>query len=62
MDGMPDVMLVTREETREFIDREAHRVLGVGREELVARYDAGELDMSDPDVFSLCYFFIDHAR
>jgi hypothetical protein len=47
------VIELTREEGRALVDREAQRVLGVGVEEFLARYDAGELDLDDEDTLAL---------
>ncbi len=47
--GTP-VLDFTEDEYREFLDQEANRRLGMGAEEFVRRYRAGDLDDSDPDV------------
>jgi hypothetical protein len=47
------VRQLDRTEGRRLVDREARRVLGVGVDEFLARYDAGELDLDDPDVLDL---------
>jgi hypothetical protein len=49
----PGVVQLTRAEGREMVDREAQRVLGIGVDELLARYDAGGLDLDDEDVLDL---------
>ncbi len=49
----PGVVELTQEEGRDLVDREARRVLGVGVDEFLTRYDAGELNLDDEDVFAL---------
>jgi hypothetical protein len=49
----PGVVELNRAEGRELVDREARRVLGVGVDEFLARYDAGELNLDDEDVLDL---------
>jgi hypothetical protein len=61
MENVPGVMVLTWEETRAFVDRESRRVLGAGVDEAIARADAGQLDLSDPETFSL-WMLIDVAR
>jgi hypothetical protein len=51
--GEPGVMQLDRAEGRDLVDRETRRVLGVDVDEFLARYDAGELDLDDPDVLDL---------
>lgn len=47
------VIELTREEGRALVDREAQRVLGVGVEEFLTRYDSGDLDLDDEDTLAL---------
>lgn len=49
----PGVVELNRAEGRDLVDEEARRVLGVGVDEFLARYDAGELDLDDDEVLSL---------
>jgi hypothetical protein len=49
----PGVFELTRDEGRDFVDRESRRVLGVDVDEFLARYDAGELDLDHEDVLAL---------
>jgi hypothetical protein len=49
----PGVVQLDRPEGRKLVDREARRVLDVGVDEFLARHDAGELDLDDPDVLDL---------
>ena len=49
----PGVVELDRAEGRDLVDREARRVLGVGVDEFLDRYDANELDQADEDVLAL---------
>jgi hypothetical protein len=49
----PGVVELDRSEGRDLVDRESRRVLGIGVDEFLARYDAGELDLDDDDVLAL---------
>jgi hypothetical protein len=44
--GNSDDLVLSREELADYVDREAHATLGVGREEAFAMLDRGELDGS----------------
>jgi hypothetical protein len=44
------VVELTPEEGRSLFDREAQRLLGVGGEEFVTRYEAGEYGDDDPRI------------
>jgi hypothetical protein len=50
--GDGGVIYLTIEEGREMFDRSAHRIAGMGGEEFLRRWDAGEFDSlerTDPD-------------
>ena len=49
----PGVVELSRDEGRKLVDREARRVFGVGVDEFLALYDAGELDPADEDGLDL---------
>jgi hypothetical protein len=49
----PGVLELTREEGRDLVDRESKRVLGIGVDEFLDRYDAGELNQNDEDILAL---------
>jgi hypothetical protein len=49
----PGVIELTRDEGRDLVDRESRRVLGVGVDEFLARYDVGGLDLDDEEVLAL---------
>ena len=49
----PGVVELSRQEGRGLVDRESRRVLGVGVDEFLARYDARELNLDDDDVLAL---------
>jgi hypothetical protein len=49
----PGVVQLDRAEGRKLVDREARRVLGVGVDEFLSRYDAGQVDLDDEDVLAL---------
>jgi hypothetical protein len=47
------VVELTREEGRRMLDERIRRVLSMPLEEFERRYEAGTLDLDNPDVFSL---------
>jgi hypothetical protein len=49
----PGVVQLSRAEGRELVERESRQLLGIGVDELLARYDAGQLDLDDQDVLDL---------
>jgi hypothetical protein len=56
------VRWLTPEEGKALLDREAHRSLGMGGEEFLRAWDAGEIEDPDrPEVMHL-YFLIPFAR
>ncbi len=51
--GEPGVVQLSRAEGRDLVDRESQQVLGVDVDEFLRRYDAGTLDLDEPDVLDL---------
>jgi hypothetical protein len=49
----PGVYELTREEGRKMLDERTRRILGMPLDEFERRYEAGTLDLDNPDVFSL---------
>lgn len=49
----PGVVELDRHDGREFLDRKIRAQLGMTLEQFEAAYDAGTLDLDDPDVFHL---------
>lgn len=49
----PGVVELDLDEGRVFLDRKVRRDLGISLEEFERAYDAGTLDLDDPDVFHL---------
>lgn len=49
----PGIQQLSRAEGRKLVDTESRRVLGVGVDEFLCLYDAGQLDTDDPDVLDL---------
>jgi hypothetical protein len=49
----PGVVQLTRDEGRALVDQEVRRVLGIDVDELIRRFDAGELNVDDEDILDL---------
>lgn len=49
----PGVYELSRDEGRRMLDERTRRILRMPLEEFERRYEAGTLDLDDPDVFSL---------